>query len=124
MKASTASGGITGAAMALLTRGRSNVIPGALMFSLFGFLGQIGYNKYNERRDVDEPPKPGFWKRMSEKSWSPVTVMTNDEYTEMLKEKMLKIDVEISILEDRIQALREQQKEGSDTPSETALSKD
>jgi len=46
---------------------------------------------------------------MAQKSWSPVTVMSNEEYADMLREKMLKADVEIAVLEDTITALRKQQ---------------
>lgn len=81
------------------------------MFSLFGYLGQTTYSKVSSPRDVSAEPKMGFWKRMSEKSWSPVKVMSNEEYAELLKEKMMKVDVEIALLDDKIAALREQAKE-------------
>ncbi|KAK3721520.1 hypothetical protein LTR37_003076 [Vermiconidia calcicola] len=109
VKASALSGAITGGSLALLTRGRSNVIPGALMFSLFGFLGQSAYNKISVKSEsVRDESKQGFWRRMSEKSWSPVKIMNDEEYAEMLREKMLKVDVEISIIDDKIAALRNQ----------------
>lgn len=79
------------------------------MFSLFGFLGQHTYAKLSAPRDAAKDAKPAFWRRMSEKSWSPVTVLSNEEYVEMLKEKMLKVDVEVSILDDKIAALRKEQ---------------
>lgn len=96
--------------MGLLLRGRSNVIPGLVMFSLFGFAGQVAYNTFTSSAAVTtQDPQQGFWRRMSEKSWSPITVMNDEQYIELLKEKMLKVDVEISIVDDRIAALREQQ---------------
>lgn len=76
------------------------------MFSLFGFLGQTAANKLSARRQVVADPQQSFWRRMSEKSFSPVTVLTDEEYAEMLREKMLKVDVEISIIDDKIAALR------------------
>ena len=85
------------------------------MFSLFGFLGQTAYNRMSARRGIEQEPKKGFWRRMSEKSWSPITVMTDEEYADMLKEKLLKVEVEISILDDKIMALRKQQKEEQTT---------
>lgn len=51
---------------------------------------------------------------MSERSFSPVTVLTNEQYAEMLREKMLKLDVEISIIEDKIAALESQQRRESE----------
>lgn len=109
-KASAAAGGITGGLMGLLMRGRSNVLPGALMFSLFGFAGQAAYNSFTARTaTAPKESKPGFWRRMSDKSWSPITVMTDEQYVDLLKEKMLKVDVEIAIVDDRIAALRKEQ---------------
>lgn len=82
------------------------------MFSLFGFLGQTAYNRLSVKSEiVRDESKQGFWRRMSEKSWSPVKVMNDQEYAEMLKEKMLKVDAEISIVDDKIAALRKQQEE-------------
>ena len=96
--------------MALLFRGRSNALPGALMFSLFGLLGQSAHNRYSARKaTVELEPKVGFWRRMSEKAWSPVTVMSDEEYAELLQRKMMKVDVEIAILDDRIASLRKEQ---------------
>ena len=59
---------------------------------------------------------------MAQKSWSPVTVMTNEEYATMLREKMLKVDVEIAVLEDKIAALRALQQQEDQLPSETTKS--
>lgn len=80
------------------------------MIGLFGGIGQAIYNSSSRSQVTDDEPKPGFWKRMSEKGWSPMRMMTNEEYAEMLREKMLKVDVEISILDDKIVALRKQPK--------------
>ena len=111
-KASTLAGGISGATVALLTRGRRNVLPATLMWSLFGCVGQVAVDSFSARREQDQQqPKEGFWKRMAEKSWSPVTYMSNDDYARVLREKMMKVDVEIAILDDKIAALREQQQE-------------
>lgn len=110
IKASTIAGGITGGLSALVFRGRSNYLPATFMFSLFGYAGQTAYNSYLTRGSQTElEPKVGFWKRMSEKAWSPVTVMSDDEYAELLRKKMMRVDVEILILDDRIEALKKEQ---------------
>ena len=77
------------------------------MFSIFGAAGQSIYNRWTAPKEV--VPKQNFWKRMAEKSWTPFKVLTNEEYADMLKEKMLKVDVEIAVLDDKIAALKEQQ---------------
>lgn len=102
--ASAISGGITGGVVGLLVRGRANVVPGTIMFAIFGAAGQHFYSGWSA--PTDRQPKENFWKRMSDKSWTPFKMLTNDEYSDMLKEKMLKVDVEIAILDDKIAALR------------------
>lgn len=96
-----------------MTGGRSNAIPGALMFSLFGWAGQSIYNRLDAPKAAIAPEdrKPGFWRRLADRSWSPVKVMNNDGYAQLLRDKMLRVDVEIAVLDDKIEALRKQQQE-------------
>lgn len=44
---------------------------------------------------------PGFWSRIN-----PLRKLTDDEYLEMMREKILKLDVEIALIDDRIAELR------------------
>ena len=82
------------------------------MWSLFGFAGQGAYSSFSAvPKKVQEGPKVGFWQRMAEKSWSPMTFMTNEEYAVILREKLLKVDVEIAVLDDKLDALRRLQAE-------------
>ena len=87
------------------------------MWSIFGAAGQYSYNLWAVPRQIG-PQGPGFWQRMSEKSWTPFRVLSNEEYATMLKEKQLRLDVEISIIEDKIAAIKKEQTEnGTDTAS-------
>jgi len=79
------------------------------MFSLFGCLGQIAQNSFSSQPAAE--PKEPFWKRMAQSSWSPVTVMSDEQYADTLREKMLKVDVEVAVLDDKIAALRKQQQD-------------
>ncbi|EOD44861.1 hypothetical protein GTA08_BOTSDO04380 [Neofusicoccum parvum] len=74
-----------------LTGSRAHVIPGAVMFSIFGFAGQHIYNFFDTRHAA-----------------RPVKVLSEDEYEEMLKEKLLKVDVEIALVDESIEKLRQQ----------------
>lgn len=105
--ASTISGGLSGGTFAAITRGRSNVIPGVLMWSLFGGAGQWAANRWNGR-DRSEAPT-SFWHRVASSRWSPIKAMTDDEYAEVLRERMMKVEVEIAIVDERIAALKQQQ---------------
>lgn len=69
------------------------------MFSLLGVGGQIAAHKMATR---ESKPKTSW---LSSK-WSPVTPLTDKEYENILEEKILKIDAEIAIVDERIAALR------------------
>lgn len=50
--------------------------------------------------------------------WSPLKKLTDEEYTDMMSEKMLRIDADIALIDDRIAELRKQAQEEAqaDTP--------
>ncbi|PPJ53049.1 hypothetical protein CBER1_11362 [Cercospora berteroae] len=108
--ATALAGGLSGGSVGALFRGRRNIIPGAIMWSIFGATGQYMYNSWSKAPQQGETQRSGFWQRMSEKSWTPFKVLSNEEYAKMLEEKMLKVEVEISILDDKIAAMKEQQR--------------
>lgn len=77
----------------------------------------MAYNRYAlQQENPAQEPTMGFWRRLSERSWSPVKVMSDEEYAELLQQKMMKVDVEIAILDDRIAALRKEQQPEDLTP--------
>lgn len=43
--------------------------------------------------------------RMAESKWVPLRTLSDQEYREMLSEKLLSIDAEIALLDDKIQEL-------------------
>ncbi|KAG8631026.1 hypothetical protein KVT40_000166 [Elsinoe batatas] len=107
--ASTIAGGFTGVVMAWLTRGKRNVLPGAIMFSIFGASGQGLYNLLDatNSRIVDEGrEKQGILRWIAKQKWSPFSILSDAEYETILKEKILKLEVEIALIDDRIDALR------------------
>ncbi|KXT07142.1 hypothetical protein AC578_2355 [Pseudocercospora eumusae] len=110
IKATAIASGFSGCAMDIIFRGRRKVLPGMLMWSIFGAVGQYSYNLWTVPRQIG-PQGPSFWKRMSDKGWTPFRVLSNEEYASMLKEKQLRLDVEISILEDKIAAIKKEQTE-------------
>jgi hypothetical protein len=92
-----------------VTGGPKNVIPGAIMFSLFGAAGQALYNSAEERASVSAEKDPKLsWLNSK---WSPVKVLSEREYEEMLREKLLKVNAEIALVDESIAALRVQERE-------------
>ncbi|EJT81065.1 hypothetical protein GGTG_01052 [Gaeumannomyces tritici R3-111a-1] len=97
--ASAFAGGIAGAASGLLARGPRNMLPSALAFSLLGAGGQAIANNMAERA-------PGPKRDWLASKWSPLTRLTDEEYEKILEERILKLEVEIALAEDRISHLR------------------
>lgn len=92
-----------------LLGGPRNAIPGAIMFSLFGFLGQTATNHYDKTdMPVSEEPQLNFWQRFASLKWMPVTVLKDGEYEDMLRERQLKLEAEIALVDERIEALKAQ----------------
>ncbi|EKG16389.1 hypothetical protein MPH_06358 [Macrophomina phaseolina MS6] len=122
VKASTIAGGFSGGIVAAVTRSRSHIIPGAIMFSLFGFAGQHIYDFLDSRHvarsndaTVDKQADGKNWlRKLADSRFSPVKVLSEEEYEHMLREKLLKVDVEIALVDEGIEKLRQQ----SQTPNQ------
>jgi hypothetical protein len=121
VKASTISGSVTGAVLGMLFRGPRNIIPGTIMFSLFGFGGQHAYEVLDrrntatvrqERMDKEEGVVKDNWLQRAAKSkWSPMSVITDDDYERMLNEKLLVVEADIALIDDKIAEFKKRQKE-------------
>lgn len=121
VQASTIAGAFTGLSLGLLFRGPRNALPGTFMFGLFGYVGQKGYNFLDEKNteELEEEArlaargekKKNVMERIAEMKWSPMEVLTDDRYEEMLQEKLLKIEVEIALIDDRIEGFRQKARE-------------
>jgi len=74
-----------------------------------GFAGQAVHNRWTAKPAVprSERPRRGFWESMT--SIGLVTHLTDEQYAEMLRERLLKVDVEIAILDDKIAAIKNDQ---------------
>jgi hypothetical protein len=118
VRASTMAGGLTGFNLGLLFRGPRNVIPGTIMFSLFGWAGQHGYNYLDARNSSElyqqaalkakgeDKPKETLLYRIAKSKWSPMSVLSDEEYENMMQEKLLRVEAEIAVIDDKIEAFR------------------
>jgi len=77
--------------------------------SAIGYAGQAVHNRWTATPATpkSEKPRRGFWESMT--SIGVVTHLTNEQYAEMLRERLLKVDVEIAILDDKIAAIKKDQ---------------
>lgn len=88
------------------------------MFTLFGFLGQTVYNRLDARHSqqvametdsVNEgrmKKQRGFWNKIADMRWSPLKTLTDEEYGDILREKLLRVDAEIALVSEQVEKLR------------------
>jgi hypothetical protein len=76
---------------------------------LIGWASQAMHNKWTATPATPKETKPkrGFWESMT--SIGAVSRLSNEEYAQMLKERKFKIDVEIALLDDKIEAMKKNQ---------------
>lgn len=82
------------------------------MFSLVGYLGQTGFNiaeNWHQENAGKEAAKPkSILERMAASKWIPLKALSDDDFRDILKEKVLSIEVEIALLDDKIRSLEEE----------------
>ena len=88
------------------------------MFTLFGYLGQTVYDALDARHSeqvasdiqaaVEGKNKDGkrFWERVAEMKWSPLTAVSDEDYGNLLKEKLLRVDAEIALVDEEVERLK------------------
>jgi hypothetical protein len=88
------------------------VIPGFITCSLFGFLGQSLLNKV-QQRNADRKPtardNTNILQRIANSRFTPVKSLSNEEYEDMLKEKLIRIEADIALIDEDLALLRTQE---------------
>ncbi|KAK2745438.1 hypothetical protein FQN57_003781 [Myotisia sp. PD_48] len=107
--ASTISGGLAGGAVGWAVNRR--FVPGLIACSILGYVGQWSYDKFEDRqsrpKDEEMVPKGSWAQRAAASKWMPIRNLSDEQYKEMLNEKLLQVDVEIALIDDRIATLKE-----------------
>ena len=84
------------------------------MFSIFGLLGQTIYNSMDAQHTQEtqlaategKKADSTFWRRVANSKWSPMKVLSNEEYESMLRERLLRVNAEIALVDENIERLR------------------
>ncbi|EXJ84348.1 hypothetical protein A1O3_05015 [Capronia epimyces CBS 606.96] len=119
--ASGIAGSCAGAvAAAFLPRG--SFVSGSIMLGIIAAASQAGINTID-----NSSPTPALSSRFKQKLLGliPMKSLTDDEYAHLLQDKLLKLEAEISILDDQIATLRaasKQQAQGQTGRSKNATS--
>ncbi len=92
------------------------------MFTLFGYLGQTAYDALDSRNsekvasDVQAAAEgkktdaKRFWERIAEMKWSPLTAVSDEDYGNLLKEKLLRVEAEIALVDEEVERLKGEEK--------------
>lgn len=81
---------------------RGAFLSGTLGFGVIGMATQVGINIFGDRVHSFQPGS--LTKGLS--TWSPMKPLTDEEYEKILQQKLLKVEVEISLVDDQIAELR------------------
>ena len=88
------------------------MVPGIIVFSIFGSLSQAIYNSVDASRstsfsvDHSDTPSANFLQNLASKKWIPMKSLSDKEYEGMLREKLLKVEVEMAVIDDDIKKLK------------------
>lgn len=96
--------------MLTILGGPRNILPAVAVFSIFGATGQAVVNALPSSTHAapEDSKSKSSW---LDSKWSPVTPMTDTEYATFIEEKILKLDVEVSMVDDQLAALKERKAE-------------
>lgn len=78
------------------------MIPGAIMFSIFGISGQTIVEFASRQQVRNQANNVPAWRRIVNSKWFPMKLLSDDEYAEILAAKVLKLDVEIEAIDEEI----------------------
>lgn len=67
-------------------------------------------------REVKDKGENDSWLRSK---WSPLKKLTDDEYLDMMSEKMLRVEADIALIDDRIAELRDAEEKAKEAVSES-----
>lgn len=106
-------GAFTGALTGAVVRGHRNIVPGALVFGLIGFVGQYGYDRLDASHtaaiELDSSGsirKLPLLHRITNSRWSPMKLLSDGEYEAILKERLVRVETDIALIEEDMDKLR------------------
>lgn len=85
-----------------------------VVFSLLGYVGQLSYNAIDQwQLELANAPSKSFLERMADSKWVPLKSLSDDEYKGILGEKLLGIEAEIALIDEKIEELEKAKSIGS-----------
>lgn len=96
--------GLTGGAL----RGRGNILPGAIVLGLVGLGGQLGMTAFAANADAPAREKRPLLDRLSDSKWWPLKSLSDEDYECELQEKLVGLEAEMQMIDEKISTLRHQ----------------
>lgn len=90
-----------------LLRGPRNVLPAVAVFTVLGAGGQAVADAMAARAKESDGQKTDWLASR----WSPLKAMSDEEYAKFIEDKILKLEVEIAIVDEKIAAVQTSRKE-------------
>ncbi|OKL58191.1 hypothetical protein UA08_06649 [Talaromyces atroroseus] len=109
--ASAISGGLSGGAVTkLMVHPGGKFTPGLVVFSLLSYLGQGSWNMVERWHLSNQGKKESrsILQRMADSKWIPLRSLSDNDFKHILNEKILSMEVEIALLDDKIQSLEDE----------------
>lgn len=72
----------------------------------------------NERQlahDDNRTPRKSFWQRVADSKYSPMKVLSDKDYEKVLKEKLIRVEAEIALIDEDIAKLKSQATQDQDS---------
>lgn len=96
--------------------GKSNAIPGAIVWGLVGLGGQYAYDRADSQRakrlaagpSQEGQNKGSLSDRIFNSKWSPVKKLSNEDYKKRLEARLLSIEAEIALTDEEIGHVKSQ----------------
>ncbi|PTB66506.1 hypothetical protein BBK36DRAFT_1201419 [Trichoderma citrinoviride] len=95
-------GGSAAGAVAGLIRGPGKILPAMVMWGVLGAGGQMVANGLSNRKPKVKDENDSWFRS----KWSPLKKLTDQEYIDMMEEKILRVDADIALIDDRIAELK------------------
>lgn len=90
--------------VAHLVRAETRAVGSSMAFcGVVAVGGQLLVNRFANRSKDPEDENNGSWLRSK---WSPLKKMSDDEYRHTMDEKILRVDADIALIDDRIAHLK------------------
>ncbi|KAH0490395.1 hypothetical protein TgHK011_001866 [Trichoderma gracile] len=103
-------GGSAAGAVAGLIRGPGKILPAMVMWGVLGAGGQMVANGSSNRKPKVKDENDSWFRS----KWSPLKKLTDQEYIDMMEEKILRVDADIALIDDRIAELKPIEQKAND----------